>query len=614
MRAIRFVLPTLLCGLVAHAWASDAHARGSSVVVNGAIVFTYLTSDHGVAPAERARKMALRIGTIPDLSPIDIAGEADDRVLSVDGKPFVRLTADEAARHNMTVGSLALDLADRIKQAWELPPIQVSDNYVKMPVGASQTVKVIGSAAAHAALTCSDKTVTTVTRMDGGLLLSAKGIGKATVSIQSGTATENVEVEVQPYAANFPQKFEVEVTGAPATAATVNGAILSALHAETVGVSQATLTFPSFTAANLEPGQSQTYEVKASASAPDAFPSSGPVEVTVKNVALPSETDDALFYSNNPETIRHPGPLFAAEIKRGNSARLLYHHVNGTTEDMFLRVEAVNDSAIPARVMVIPGDSSPVKDPVVAGLNAADQFIPNWIYGSGEVVSIPAHSVLPITLRRLSPDETSSGLCTIRLVDGPPQLLVRTDSFPPLPLDSRWQNVLFSNAAWHEVGTHPINEYDRIPSEQSAQIYPNPYSTDTLTYEVGGRFSFFRIGQKPIERQDMDGALDGNFGVIYNIKATLKNPTNEATDVEIVFEASAGYSGGLFVVNGNYLKARPMAPKATVRLGMYHLLPNTSQTVEITTVPLSGSSYPATLTIKPVTDTDSATTAVIHGS
>jgi hypothetical protein len=616
MVSLRIILPAIALSLAALAGASECHSHGASVFVNGENVLTFATADHGAPPAERARKLAARLSALADGASIDVSGDNADRVLLIDSKPFLHLTQEEAEQHKMTVAALAIDVADRLKQAWELPPIRVSDNYVKLPVGGCQTVRVIGSAAAHAQLLNSDKTVTTVARTDGGIFLSAKGVGKATVSIQTGTTTENVEVEVQPFAANFPQKYLVEVTGAPATASTVAGAVQSALHAQIVGVPDVAWTYPVVQTESIEPGRSETYTVKTGATAANAFPTTGDVDVTVKNVALPTQTDDSLFYSNNPETIRHPGPLFSADLKLGTSARLLYHHVNGTMDDMFVRVEAVNDSGVPARVMVIPGDSTPDKDPVRAGLNAADQFMPNWATGSGEVITIPAESVLPISLRRLSPQDTASGLCAIRLVDGPPQILIRTDSFPPLPLDAHWQNVLFSSAAWHEVGTHPINEYDRVPTEQSPQIYPNPYVNDTVSYQVGGRFTFFRIGQKPIERKDLDGALDGNFGVIYTIRANLKNPTADPTDVEIVFEASAGYSGGLFLVNGNYLKARPMAPKATVRLGKYHLLPNSSQVIEITTVPLSGSSYPATLMIRPVSDADSAAvgTPSPHGS
>ena len=82
-----------------------------------------------------------------------------------------------------------------------------------------------------------------------------------------------------------------------------------------------------------------------------------------------------------------------------------------------------------------------------------------------------------------------------------------------------------------------------------------------MDYQVGGRYGFVRLGQRPIQRQDSGGGLDGNFGVLYTIKTKLENPTATAQDVEVVFEASAGYASGLFVVNGKTVTIPQLSPK-----------------------------------------------------
>ena len=274
--------------------------------------------------------------------------------------------------------------------------------------------------------------------------------------------------------------------------------------------------------------------------------------------------------------------------------------MNGTVNTLFLRVQAVNESDKPARVALTPGDGTPDRNPVKAGLEAAGQYMKGFVTGSAEIVTIPPHGSMPICLRRLGQNETGSGLCSIRLVDGPDTLLVRTDAFPPFPLDERWTAALFSSTPWREVGSNAMTDYDRAPMEASLHIYPTPYKTETVDYEVGGRFGFVRLGQRPIQRADLGGGLDGNFGVMYTIKTKLENPTASATDVEVVFEASAGYAGGLFVVNGRTVTIPQLSPKTEGQVMRIRLAPGQVSNFDILTLPLSGSAYPATLTIRPV--------------
>jgi hypothetical protein len=171
-------------------------------------------------------------------------------------------------------------------------------------------------------------------------------------------------------------------------------------------------------------------------------------------------------------------------------------------------------------------------------------------------------------------------------------------------VDPVWKTALQSSTPWREVGCPPISDFDRAPYEISEHIYPDPHKSEEMSYTVGGRYGFLRIGMRPIRRQDRGSQLDGNFGVIYNIKASMTNSTQEATDVEVVFEASAGYSGGLFLLDGDFIRTPFLAPKDEVRIGRYLLLPGTSRRLDITTIPLSGSSYPATLLIRPVIKSD----------
>jgi hypothetical protein len=325
----------------------------------------------------------------------------------------------------------------------------------------------------------------------------------------------------------------------------------------------------------------------------------GEVTVTVKNIEVAEKDDAAHWYSNAPESILQLGSLFSSTLKMGVPIRFLYHHQDATSQPIILRVEGINDSDEVARVLITPGDSKPDKNPVRAGMTAARQYMNYLSTRSGEVVIVPPHTTFPISVRRLSPGETCSGLCNLRLLSGPSELQVRTDALPPFEFVGSWVDASLSSSPWREVGTHPINDYDRASYEPSQHVYPQPYKDERFQYRVGERFGFLTIGQKPLSGEDHTTNLDGNFGVIYRIHASIENPTETATDVDLVFEANAGYTGGLFLIDGALVQTALLSPKGVTKLARFHLPRGGKRFIDIVTIPLSGGSYPATLFLRP---------------
>lgn len=120
-----------------------------------------------------------------------------------------------------------------------------------------------------------------------------------------------------------------------------------------------------------------------------------------------------------------------------------------------------------------------------------------------------------------------------------------------------------------------------------------------MDYEVGGRFGFARIGQEAISNLNSERSLAGNFGVIYDIQGTLSNPTPSPAEVELLFEASAGYGSGLFVINGDLVKIGLIQPKQEIVLATIKLPPGVSKELNLKTIPLSGANYPVTLIVRP---------------
>jgi hypothetical protein len=340
--------------------------------------------------------------------------------------------------------------------------------------------------------------------------------------------------------------------------------------------------------------------VKVSISAPGTISRSGTLTVQVNNIGLMPRSEDALWYCNDPERITKKLNLFAAELDPEKSARLLYHHINDSSRLMVVRTLVINNSDSDVQVCLTPGDSAPTMDPVSAGLRAGDMFLRAWISDSGEVITIPGHSCIPISCRKLKPKAVISGLCSIRHVGGSSKLLVRTDALGLDDLEPRWQPALSSSTPWREVGPLMTRSWDTSEYMISEHVYPTPYRSESAEFKVGGRFSVTRLGQKSILRQDSSGRLDGNFGVIYDIAASISNTQEESADVEVVFEPSAGYSGAIFMIDDRYVMTPKLLPKSEARIATYRLKPGESKKLKIMTMPLSGSSYPATIYIRMV--------------
>lgn len=572
---------------------------GSSVSVNNITILT-LRSGNNDSRAETVAASFAKL-TPDSILQLGSTGKGKNQVFHIRDGDRVVLTATlaEAKAQGTSSQGLANSWLSRLKRATSQPPLQISTDTVRVATGQVKRVKVEGFLASKVKIELDNESVLSLRRQDGDLIIGGKKLGEAIVTLSVGKFTKHLKVSVQPPALDLPQTVTMTVTGNPATAETVRGAIESALWTKLAHSENAEYKFQVPTISGLTVGSSVTYKVPVSGTAPNAVPVDGVFNVVVKNQPIASRQEADLWYCNDPENVRTSQNLFAAQLNLDRPVRMLYHHMNASAAPLYLEVTAVNESSKPARVVIIPGDAKPHLDPVKAGLQAGDQFFRNWLTYSGEIVVIPPRSSIPITVRRVAPQETMSGLCHLRLLDGPESILIRTDSKAPYESDGRLTAALNSSAPWQRLPPQKLTYNGNARVELSDHVYPTPYKTEVINYVIGGRYGFVRLGQRPIPRQDGKG-LEGNFGVVYTIEATVENPTADNSEVEVVFEASAGYSGAIFVVNGELRKSNLLQTKEEVQVAKLKIGPGEKRMISIMTFPLSGSSYPATLVFRPV--------------
>lgn len=584
--------------------ALSTRAQGPAVYVNEQKVLTVRSSLRGMNPARRAALMAVRLGRLGSDAYLTVKQDKSNWSI-MSGNTVVAVVTPYEAKVNKTTGSaLAQQWISNIVTAMALPPLRLEDNDLRICAGIPKFVSLVGSAATSAKVHTSNPGVVSVKKTAGGISIKGHSFGEATITVTNGNDFETLAVRVRPYAAKLPQTISAEVAGLPATVETVEGSIEHAILTRLAVQPGASTRIVSIKASQVMQGKARTFPVLVRVEAPETFPMEGVVNVVVRNSPITQKYDEELWYCNDPENIERPGPLFSAHLKKGKQSRLLYHHINESRYLMVVEVKVVNESDKYAQVLVIPGDSGPSKNPVQAGLVAADRYLRSWVYQSGEIISIPPKSSVPLSLRRLGRHDTTSGLCSLRLLEGGPEkLTVRTDARIPNTFDATTADAFHSATPWRRVSPRSIVGWDDNAASLTEHVYPQPSKVEELNYQVGGQYGSVRIGQTPISSSDQKRALEGNFGVFYTINTKIENPTSEAAEVELVFEASAGYTGALFIINKEIRRTPLLQPKTEAQIMRVKIEPGTRKTLSFMTVPLSGSSYPVTVTIRPIDET-----------
>ncbi len=595
MRAFcRQVLGVLLVCAVSISHAATVFVDGTKVWVNEIFVAS-------LPSASAAKNFGRAIEPLPNGSSATSVSKKRSARVVARGKTLLTISKALASNYGTSPGGLANDWAGRLNRALNQPALRLDKANVQLGGTGSAEVVLVGHAARKAKIEVADEQVVSVGRTTGKLQLKAKGYGQTTVVISGGGQVQSLLVKVSPPAASFPQSVSVQVTGNPATAETIAGSVQSAIFTQLKTRPQSNVQVIASEVGSLWPDRSAMVPVRVRVTAPDCLPSEGLVNVSVANRAYARTDEQELWYCNDPENVKAPGLLFTAQLGPEKPARLLYHHYNASPGGLFIEISAINDGDKPAQVVLIPGDSKPDKNPVLAGADAGEKFLRNWLRGSGEIVTIRSRSTIPITLRRIAPKETMSGLCYLRLLkDGPSEVSVVAQAKAPFGLDQRWTLAMQSPAPWRFIGAQKITGLTPRVDTFSNHIYPDPFKDQEVNYVIGGRHPFIRIGEKAIPRFDRRGELSGNFGVVYTIKAVVENPYESSVDMEMIFEASAGYSGALFVVNGELKRTPLIQAKAEIPFARVRFEPGAVKAFTILTIPLSGSSYPATITMRPV--------------
>ncbi|MBX3097042.1 MAG: hypothetical protein KF812_09285 [Fimbriimonadaceae bacterium] len=573
--------------------AADVWSKDGWVIINEVLVLRPRTGEN------RAQVAAQRLAAIADNKIIEVIKSESGFALSVGTTRILSVEADEARAQNSTPEALATLWAQRINDARSLPALKSSVSRVVLPDGGTTSVSLVGSAARRATFTIEPANAVTLERTTGMIAIKPKISGAVTLKAVSGNQSLLWTIRTAPYAASPGGPYVAEVTGFPANSETVAASAAAAVQSQLQTKPGSMIRIRSVGGARLTTGQETTVPVEVTVHGEGYFPWSGRVLVRVKNSAARFSSAEDLWYSNSPENIYTDQPLFAATLNPSAPVRMLCHHRNRSAAPLFNVLSILNTSEAPAKIALITGDGGVDTNPTLAGYRAGDRFLTSFGESSALIVTLPPGRMLPVHVHEMNLGETSSAIHYFALLNEEPGQGVKVIQQVQNPSDVpvEWLAASRTDRPYTFTPSTAIPEGFK-PPEVRSPVYPTPTKREEFQYDFGGRIVFLRLGQVGIAGTDGNPLL-GNFGVTYEFQGRLTNPTDKPVDIEVAFEASAGYTGSLMWVNGEYVRIPLLQPKEERIFRTVRLVPGQSQSIRISTMPLSGASYPATITIRP---------------
>ena len=594
------VIPSILLILAARAGESAVSVevrpsgKAAVVFVNNGPVLSLRTPNAGLNPEQRASLAARRIGDLAAQghppSKIRAAAAGRSAALYWGSQVLAYATAAEAAAQSTTPAALARSWAQQLTRQLTLPPVRLRERELTVPVGEARRAAITGSSRGPFRLEL-DPPAAAEARIDpaGMVWVMGRSPAAARLTITCPEGSDSIPVRVAHYAGTLSQSVPVaRVTGRSGIPAeVVEEAVLRAARAACV----------------LQPGAFAVVSVDGK---PPAMPQEAtsirvPVNikldgagfltariqtaVEVQRTALPPRETELLLYSNFPEQVKTPQPLYAALLEAGKPTRLLYHHQNGTGADLRLSIVLANISDEPAEVHLVGANAGPVLDTVLVGYAAGARFLRNLASGTGYIATVPARSRVVLWTAVLKKMETASGIIEMRQLSGAQDSIVTRVLSEPASV----RRTSFDIAALENGDAPP-----RVVTHR----YPSPVRRISERYAAGDRWLFIRVGKHAIPDDGEERVLYGNYGVSYNIALTLENPTNEPRVFQLLFDPTAGIAGFASLIDGRFVGKSHVSGTREHPLVKYRLEPGERREVRLTTVPLAGSNYPATIVVR----------------
>ena len=569
---------------------------GSAYVTASGRRFMHVQRSNGtLKPADRAAIVADRLSVmlqkLTDIRAISAKASGANGQVLVNGALLAIATPTDAKAASTTAMKLAETWVSNLRKVLTLPPIYVEPESMLIPLGEKRTLSVKVFIPGDISAEVADVSVVRAQPASsaGMLLVEGLTVGDSSIRVRCGQHEVNVPVKVRKYAAAINGGVKATVTGLNPPQSLALRSIRESVHSMISlepGASIRKTEVPQSVSVPV-PGRSTQVPVSLEAEGVDYLPVRLTGTVELQNRVMPKVESESIWFCNEPETVRRFQVLFTGKlVPSQESTRLLYHHFNDMQQCMGFVIDVVNPSDQPAELHIIEGVAEPMADVVVVGYVAGRDFLNSYQSLIGRILTLAPNSRRVLVSQAVHHPKTASGIMELRQLTGQP-LVARVIAKPET-----------QRLADDPLGVDlPLTGFDPAKVAYSDGVFPRPWKIVDAEYTVGKSWQFIRLGKNPIQHATLDRVLYG-FGITYDIRLTIDNPTDRQQIVEVLFEAPAGPAAGIFLLDGTYSEIKRMHPPDERVIGSYTLQPGQTRRSTIRTIPLSGSAYPATLIVR----------------
>jgi hypothetical protein len=600
-------------------------AQGARLLVGGNLITIFRKPNGGLSPAERAEVAAerLRLHISEGLRPQQV--EARDRGpnwgLYANGNLIMIATDEEADARNEMSKMTATRWAQNLKQALAAAPkaaakpaapkaaakpaavakpaaaakapprkapvragaLAAEVQSLPVPVGETRTVGIKGSATGPISVSVDDSDTVTARVVPGKAEVEVAGVapGSATVRVSRGGKETTFRAWVKQYAGRVSTTASAGVTGSVSPASMVGKAAREALQdgIEREPGAVVSITGEPQGVRALGRGESTQVTFPVTITGGDAYlPVKTTARVRVENRSLTPQRTQALLYSNDPESVREFGTLYEGVVENGGPARLLYHHQNRMNRPFVFQIHLVNPHSEPVEVQVVQGESGPFIDTIQVGHRAGERYLNAHMKDLGYIGRVPARGSRVVYSSKVEHLLTVSGIFQFRVTDGGPLAVLVTVS--------------------PEGIRPPVRDDLLATARNEPHIYSTAQKDIEANYDIGSTWAFVPLGKTAVTGRNPNRKLFGNYGVIYNVTVTVRNPTSEDKTVRVMMAPDAGWARGVFAIDGRLIEAPQVAPPTQAELYTVVLRPGEQRRLSIQSIPVGGSAYPISLVVR----------------
>lgn len=286
------------------------------------------------------------------------------------------------------------------------------------------------------------------------------------------------------------------------------------------------------------------------------------------------------WFSNHPENVSGPMPLFHAQFPGKASGRLFYHHKSVASGLLKFTVWVQNrDPELVQRVFVVRGTGGPHSLAPIAGRDAIASFYSNLTAERGELLLLQPGEANCLDFTPWNPYTTVGGLLQFTCLEEA-TLDVYIEA-----IDASHQAPVLSSGSL----ASPVFKEWAFPGHEQVP----------MIYTVGEEPVHFLLGLPGEKALASEEILRGSYGVEQQLKISISNPFSAPRTVEV--RCLAGGGGAAYVVallDGRLLVVDLPGSGETALLATIALPANGSANVNLITAGVGGCWYPVVFTLQ----------------